>query len=60
MIQFWEDMKIYEQLQERRKGSDHYILHDGPPYANGHNHMGHALNKILKDIIVKNKTMKGF
>jgi isoleucyl-tRNA synthetase len=60
MIKFWEDMKIYEQLQERRKGSDHYILHDGPPYANGHIHMGHALNKILKDIIVKYKSMKGF
>lgn len=60
MIQFWEDMKIYEQLQERRKASDHYILHDGPPYANGHIHIGHALNKILKDIIVKYKSMKGF
>lgn len=60
MIQFWEDMKIYEQLQEKRKGSDHYILHDGPPYANGHIHIGHALNKILKDIIVKYKSMKGF
>jgi isoleucyl-tRNA synthetase len=60
MIKFWEDMKVYERLQERRKGSQHYILHDGPPYANGHIHIGHALNKILKDIIVKYKSMKGF
>lgn len=60
MISFWEDIGVYKQLQERRKGADNYILHDGPPYANGHIHMGHALNKILKDIIVKYKTMKGF
>jgi isoleucyl-tRNA synthetase len=60
MIKFWEDMKVYEKLQETRKGSRHYILHDGPPYANGHIHIGHALNKILKDIIVKYKSMKGF
>ncbi len=60
MIKFWEDMKMYDQLQEKRKGSHHYILHDGPPYANGHIHIGHALNKILKDIIVKYKSMKGF
>ncbi len=60
MITFWEDMQVYEKLRERRKGADHYILHDGPPYANGHIHIGHALNKILKDIIVKYKSMKGF
>ena len=46
--------------RKRRKNSRHYILHDGPPYANGHIHIGHALNKILKDIIVKYKSMKGF
>jgi len=60
MIKFWEENKIYEKIQEKRKNSTHYILHDGPPYANGHIHIGHALNKILKDIIVKFKSMKGF
>jgi isoleucyl-tRNA synthetase len=60
MMKFWEEKKIYEKLQGIRKNSEHYILHDGPPYANGHIHIGHALNKILKDIIVKYKSMKGF
>ena len=60
IIKFWEEKKIYERLQENRKNSKHYILHDGPPYANGHIHIGHALNKILKDFIVKYKTMIGF
>jgi len=60
MIKLWEDTKVYERLQEMGRGSLHYILHDGPPYANGHIHIGHALNKILKDIIVKYKSMKGF
>ncbi|MBM4128967.1 MAG: class I tRNA ligase family protein, partial [Nitrospira sp.] len=60
IIMFWEEKKIYEQIQERNKNNTHYILHDGPPYANGRIHMGHALNKILKDIIVKYKSMKGF
>ncbi|OGW39300.1 MAG: isoleucine--tRNA ligase, partial [Nitrospirae bacterium RBG_13_39_12] len=60
MIKSWEEKKIYEKLQEKTKKNEHYILHDGPPYANGHIHIGHALNKILKDIIVKYKSMKGF
>ena len=60
MLNFWEESKVYEKLQEKRRDSEHYILHDGPPYANGHIHIGHALNKILKDIIVKYKSMKGF
>lgn len=60
IISFWEEKKIYEKLQEKKKNNKHYILHDGPPYANGHIHIGHALNKILKDIIVKYKSMKGF
>lgn len=61
MLSFWEEKKIYEKIQASRTGkpAGTYILHDGPPYANGHIHMGHALNKILKDIIVKFKTMKG-
>ncbi len=57
----WVDSRIYEKMQQKNQGKGRkYILHDGPPYANGHIHMGHALNKILKDIIVKYKTMKGF
>ncbi|HOP62261.1 MAG TPA: isoleucine--tRNA ligase [Spirochaetota bacterium] len=60
IVQKWEDERIYDKIQESRKGAELYILHDGPPYANGHLHLGHALNKILKDIIVKHKTMMGF
>jgi isoleucyl-tRNA synthetase len=56
----WEDNDIYEKIRESSEGNEKYILHDGPPYANGHIHMGHALNKILKDIIVKSKQMSGF
>lgn len=56
----WEEMELYEAIQEKNKNRPRYILHDGPPYANGNIHMGHALNKILKDIIVKFKLMGGF
>ncbi|MDP2167588.1 MAG: isoleucine--tRNA ligase [Thermodesulfovibrionales bacterium] len=57
---FWEEKKIHEKMLEKNKGREGYVLHDGPPYANGHIHIGHALNKILKDIIVKYKSMNGF
>ena len=60
MLKLWEKEGIYNKILESRAGQKLYILHDGPPYANGHLHMGHALNKILKDIIVKHKTMMGF
>lgn len=56
----WEAMDIYRVLREASADRPTYILHDGPPYANGHIHIGHALNKILKDIIVKTKQMEGF
>jgi isoleucyl-tRNA synthetase len=56
----WKEQGTYEQVRERNTGKKTYILHDGPPYANGHIHIGHALNKILKDIIVKYKSMQGF
>ncbi|MDE3838446.1 isoleucine--tRNA ligase [Bacillus methanolicus] len=56
----WEEMNIYQKVQERTKGRPMFILHDGPPYANGDIHMGHALNKILKDIIVRYKSMSGY
>ena len=51
---------LYEKVLKKNDGRDHYILHDGPPYANGEIHMGHAMNKVLKDTIVRYKSMKGF
>ena len=60
ILRRWEEMGLYERIREKLKGKDKYILHDGPPYANGHIHMGTALNKILKDIIVKSKAMAGY
>ncbi|MEW6096912.1 MAG: isoleucine--tRNA ligase [bacterium] len=60
ILKFWQEMNIYNTLRQEKNGCPKYILHDGPPYANGDIHMGHALNKILKDIIVKYKSMKGF
>ncbi len=60
MLKKWHENRIYNEILKKREGSALYILHDGPPYANGNIHLGHALNKILKDIIVKHKTMMGF
>ncbi|MCL5421808.1 MAG: isoleucine--tRNA ligase [Nitrospirae bacterium] len=60
MLKFWDEEKVYEKIQVKNRNNETYLLHDGPPYANGHIHMGHALNKILKDIIVKVKSMQGF
>ncbi len=60
LLERWGQMGIYERIREARKGAPVYLLHDGPPYANGPIHLGHALNKCLKDFIVKSKTMAGF
>jgi isoleucyl-tRNA synthetase len=60
MLERWEREKLYERIRASRKGRPVYILHDGPPYANGRIHLGTAFNKILKDFIVKSKTMAGF
>ena len=60
LLAFWQEGKIYEKLQDKNKDKEKYILHDGPPYPNGDIHLGHALNKILKDIVVKFKSMNGF
>ena len=60
MLERWEQMGIYERIREARNGAPRYILHDGPPYTSGPIHMGTALNKCLKDFIVKSKTMAGF
>jgi len=60
LLAWWEQEQLYTKIQEAGKGRPRYLLHDGPPYANGRIHIGHALNKILKDIVVKSKTMAGF
>jgi isoleucyl-tRNA synthetase len=59
IIKYWEEINLYQELRNSRKGNEKFILHDGPPYANGNIHMGTALNKILKDIIVKFHQMDG-
>src|SRR5207302_797439 len=56
----WEQMNVYERIRQARQGAPTYVLHDGPPYANGPIHLGTAMNKCLKDFIVKSKTMAGF
>ncbi len=59
-LRIWEEQGIYHHIQQSRAGQPRFILHDGPPYANGHIHLGTALNKILKDFIIKSKTMAGY
>ena len=60
MLAVWQANTIYEKIRIARTGRKRFILHDGPPYANGHLHCGHALNKILKDMIIKSKSLAGF
>ena len=60
ILNFWEEIEIYKKVLQRRRGAPRFILHDGPPYANNDIHMGTALNKVLKDFIVKYKTMRGY
>ena len=59
ILKFWERIDIYNKLRNSRKGKELFVLHDGPPYANGSLHIGHALNKILKDIINRSQSMLG-
>ena len=59
-LAYWDELDLYNELMKRNKGKTPFVLHDGPPYANGDIHMGHALNKVLKDIIVRYKTLAGF
>ncbi len=56
----WEAMDLYGRIRAKRSGAPKFVLHDGPPYANGQIHLGTALNKILKDIVIKSRTMAGF
>ncbi|MCF8496753.1 MAG: class I tRNA ligase family protein, partial [Alphaproteobacteria bacterium] len=60
ILQKWAQADLYKQLRDRAKGRAKFVLHDGPPYANGNIHMGHAVNKILKDVVVKSRQMAGF
>ena len=59
-VKSWQEKKIYERVRKASKGRPTFILHDGPPYANGDIHIGHAVNKILKDMIIKARTLGGF
>ena len=59
ILKLWKKIDLYKELRNSRKGEEKFVLHDGPPYANGNIHMGTALNKILKDIIVKFHQMDG-
>lgn len=60
MLKQWQERKFYERIRAASKGRPRFVLHDGPPYANGDIHIGHAVNKILKDMIVKSKSLSGF
>jgi len=58
-LEYWQSIDLYEKIRTKYQGRDTFILHDGPPYANGHIHMGHVFNKVFKDIVVKQKTLSG-
>ena len=60
ILKRWKKENIYEKIRQNSAGRTRYILHDGPPYANGPLHLGHAVNKVLKDIIVKSRQLMGF
>ena len=60
MLKKWQESKLYEQLREQRSGREKFILHDGPPYANGNIHIGHSVNKVLKDIVIKSRSLSGY
>jgi len=60
IIARWKQMDLYRRLREDAAGRDRFILHDGPPYANGNLHIGHALNKILKDVVTRSRQMMGY
>ncbi|HCL98592.1 MAG TPA: hypothetical protein DHW87_02330, partial [Fervidobacterium sp.] len=60
MLKLWEEKEIYKKTLEIRQGAPTYLLHDGPPYANGDIHLGTAMNKVLKDFVIRYKTMRGY
>ena len=59
MLDYWEGIDLNQQIRNSRKGREKFILHDGPPYANGEIHLGHSVNKVLKDIVIKSQTLNG-
>ncbi|HEV7734203.1 MAG TPA: class I tRNA ligase family protein, partial [Candidatus Binatia bacterium] len=60
ILKRWQEMQLYRTIQETNAERPRFVLHDGPPYANGNIHIGHTLNKVLKDIVVKSRSMAGF
>ena len=60
MLSEWDKRNVYKKIRKNRKGKEKFILHDGPPYANGNIHLGHAVNKVLKDIVIRSKTLEGY
>ena len=60
ILSFWNDIDLYNKIRKLNDGNERFILHDGPPYANGPIHLGHSVNKILKDITIKSKTLSGY
>jgi len=60
MLERWNELDLYGTLRKRRAGAERFVLHDGPPYANGSIHIGHAVNKILKDMVVKSRSLMGY
>ena len=60
ILKFWDEIHLYEKIRKKGQGKKPFLLLDGPPYANGKIHIGHALNKILKDFIIKSKTLFGY
>ena len=57
MLKEWDERQVYKKIRSKREGREKFLLHDGPPYANGNTHLGHAVNKVLKDIIIKKNSM---
>jgi isoleucyl-tRNA synthetase len=60
VLKRWAEIDLYAKLLDRHRGKQPFVLHDGPPYANGNIHIGHAMNKVLKDLVVKSRAMMGF
>ena len=60
ILKFWSKTNVYEKIRKKYEGKELFLLHDGPPYANGAIHLGHSVNKVLKDITVKSKTLQGY
>ena len=60
ILKKWQEMNLYRKIIQKNAGQPRFVLHDGPPYANGNLHLGHAINKSLKDFVVKSKQLNGF